>query len=163
LLSREHIFSYELDSERGKGRPKRALLELTDKLAEIVEPEEIIEKESVDLKELENEVFAKSTKTPSEINFEDSDWFREFQNFTETRKTVLHKIATEGVTSLTPEEKAWYRQYLKSVKLLERKKHKKLVKINVDLLKQYFEEQLKDTCPPTSVFYPGEYWQTLGE
>jgi hypothetical protein len=163
LLSREHIFSNELDSERGKGRPKRALLELTDKLAEIVEPEEIIEKESVDLKELENEVFAKSTKTPSEINFEDSDWFREFQNFTETRKTVLHKIATEGVTSLTPEEKAWYRQYLKSVKLLERKKHKKLVKINADLLKQYFEEQLKDTCPPTSVFYPGEYWQTLGE
>ncbi|RZC38269.1 hypothetical protein BDFB_007802 [Asbolus verrucosus] len=152
LLHREHVFSYELDGERGKGRPKYPPLEIAE---EVVEPEEF--DEEIDMKELEKQIFAKSTKTASEIDFEDSDWFKDFQRFTEMYKTVTSKFGSSGAFALNEAEKKWYKAYLKSTKILEGKNSNKLKITRKDPLKVYLNEELKNTCPPTSVFYPAQF------
>ncbi|XP_044252999.1 radial spoke head 1 homolog [Tribolium madens] len=152
LLYQEHIFSQELDPERGKGRP---LIKETTIKNEEEEEEEITEEEKPDLKELERQVFAKSTKTKSDIDFEDSDWFKNYQKSTELRKIVLEKLSTLGVSSLTDEEKTWFKEYYTSAKILEERKKPK--KINHDLLKQHFDEESKNTCPPSCIFYASNF------
>ncbi|EFA08162.1 hypothetical protein TcasGA2_TC005783 [Tribolium castaneum] len=152
LLYREHIFSQELDRERGKGRP---IIKETTIPSEEEKEGETSEVETPDLKELERQVFAKSTKTKSDIDFEDSDWFRDYQKNKEMKQTVFEKISTLGVSSLTDDEKAWYKKYYTSAKI--RQDWKKPKKINHDLLRQHFDEESKNTCAPSCIFYASNF------
>ena len=156
MLSREHVFSSELDSERGKGKPKYNV--------EGNEEEEIAEKtseeESVDMKELERVIFAKSFQTPSGVDFGESKWIKEFEQYEQRKETILKKLGSRSSGKLTENEKIWYQQYCENMKSLKKVKKPKVHPL---LLKQHFDEEAKNTCPPVSVFYARPYEIVEGE
>lgn len=103
-------------------------------------------------------IFVKTKKTASDLQFENSDWYKNYVNFKTVYDNIKEKIDKGGEGSLNDEERNWYKKYMifrqRYFEIMNRwqRKNKKMSK------EQFFElinkEKSDDKCPPVPVVYP---------
>ncbi|XP_030758695.1 uncharacterized protein LOC115884295 isoform X2 [Sitophilus oryzae] len=119
LLIPEHAFYSCLGKDLGKGRSrekqiikKKSSTTSKDSLTSSKKSEQsTTDVKYKDIRELEQQIFAKSQKTPLEINWEDSEWYQEYKEYKLKYLPVYCKVLKSGKSSLSAEELEWYDKY----------------------------------------------------
>lgn len=100
----ENEFYLNIDENQGKGVKKRKPTAKYEKPM-LAEDHSIIEEEE------EKIIFAKSTKTRSSLNFEDSLWYKRYKNFIDKHAAIKEKVKQRGQSALDDAEAKWWMKY----------------------------------------------------
>ncbi|CAG9774008.1 unnamed protein product [Ceutorhynchus assimilis] len=153
LFVQEHPFYGSIGKDLGKGKcknppPKDSKLSL---------------KKSLSVKSVPSKTFIafeKSKKTPSDLDFNESSWYKDYVEYCDKFEDIVHKARTNGETTLKEEEYQWYKNYKEFEKKynLLLKEHKfpltKKLQANTDLFQLIHSEEYKKANTPIKVIYP---------
>lgn len=137
----ENEFYLNIDENRGKGvlkvKPPKKIASPSDEHTAVFDEED------------EKIIFAKSTKTRSSLNFEDSLWWKRYKNFKDKHDAIKQKIKQHGQSSLEMDEVKWWLKYQKSKKRRKgEKKRRQSLKHEVSEMGKRLESR------SVVVFYP---------
>ncbi|XP_028141574.1 uncharacterized protein LOC114335519 [Diabrotica virgifera virgifera] len=152
LLLPEHTFFNDISASLGKGKPK--IQRIREHSAKLTKPQR-----KMSLQKLEDRIFAKSKKTPSDLKFEESQWYQNYIRFRNVYDNILEKMSRLGQEGLSQEELDWlekYRhfreKYLNFMKHKETPREKSLSQFN--LFELYNDIMQNSEQNFVSVFYP---------
>lgn len=106
----------------------------------------------------EMRIFAKTKKTASDLQFENSDWYQNYINFRTVYDRIKEKIDNDGKTSLNAEEGNWYEKYMKFkqryFEIMNRRQHQSKKLSQEQFFELFSSEKPENKCPPIPVVYP---------
>ncbi|XP_050297716.1 uncharacterized protein LOC126737062 isoform X2 [Anthonomus grandis grandis] len=163
LLIQEHAFYRNIGKDLGKGgaKIKPVVTESKSRTSSKKSENSSQGLKYSDVREYEKELFAKTKKTPSNLEFEKSDWYMEYVTYCDTYGEILKKVKTLGENALDAEQFDWYKKYKNFEKnymqnIRNRKsKGKKSKLLTEDSIKLFDQiHSWKSTDRPIPVFYP---------
>ncbi|CAH1174287.1 unnamed protein product [Phaedon cochleariae] len=164
LFLPEHIYFKSIPRDYGRGRPReretpqKQREQLVDRVKEKSEKAAIDDVNKEKLRELEMKIFAKTKKTVSDLKFEQSDWYQQYQNFKRIYNEMQEIVKETGEESLNDSQKEWFRKYeefkKKYLEIMAGRKHKEKNLSEYKLFELFNSDEYQNSCPPVSVFYP---------
>ncbi|KAK4874154.1 hypothetical protein RN001_013514 [Aquatica leii] len=148
LLSPDNHFYSFISESQGIG-------ELKTKYRETNKPRE--KKHAEKNAKARKDYFAKSTKTPFDIDFKESKWYQNYLRYDTMFNTIAEKIKDDE--TLTKEESKWYskakknRQDVKKKRMRE-KLEKKKSSVDTSLSNSFYSKEFKTRWPAMKVIYP---------
>ncbi|KAK9885409.1 hypothetical protein WA026_010905 [Henosepilachna vigintioctopunctata] len=116
-----------------------------------------LEKEAIDMSEMEKRVFRKSTKLNEDYDFENSEWYQNYVNFKKKQQIIMGKVRKGQRHKLTDEEMKWCVKYSEFKDRYNKMFNKRKIKPNdaVDLsLMHTFNSDEYNLSKPDFVIYP---------
>ncbi|KAJ8981006.1 hypothetical protein NQ317_014873 [Molorchus minor] len=173
LLLPEHIYFNNINEDRGKGqvRSEPSEKDVSKSSSEKNGSEQLsMVQESKDdehMKKMERKIFSKCFKTPSDLRFEDDDWYKNYVEFKKKHDVIMNKINAQGIESLEDDQRDWCQKYknfkTRYFEIMDARKQNKRKLSEYKLFELFNSKEFKTSSVGVPVFYPTGKYNILRE